>query len=193
MFKPITFKNIKDFVHDLDANRILMWELNYKPRLQFGVKTEYNSAGGEARLFDVMIVFTVIKSDHTFYKLIHGQEKLTGQQLIDIQNDTSILIKHFSPGAINFWFFRELIITVISGTYEYIEAQKVKVINTSCLIRSKDKSWKNMTKVDETIIDINYPIVTEINKYIPFASIFAASTNTIPGLELVEASIAKIE
>jgi hypothetical protein len=193
MLKPITFKNIKNMIHDLDSNRVIIWELFYKPRIQFGVKTEYNSEGAEPRLFDIGLVFTVIKSDNTYYKLIQSVEKLTGQELINIENDTKILTSHFSPGAINFWFFRELSITVIIGTYEYVEAQKVKVINTSAFTRLKDKNWKSISKIDETIFDLDYPIESAINNYTLFASMYAASTNLIPGIDLVEASIAKIE
>jgi hypothetical protein len=193
MLNPLSFRQIKNYFYDLEATKVIFWEMYYLPRSNFGVRTEFDDVGAGERMFNIGLVFTIFKNDNTFYRLIQNAEKLSGEELALINCDPKLLAKKYTPGAINFWFFRELPMRVITGTYEFLSIGKVRVNYNSIIDRNQNKEWIEKNNNMEDNFELDYQLVSPIKKYFAIASFNAASSEAINGIDLLESSIAKIQ
>jgi hypothetical protein len=192
MLNPLSFRQIKNYFYDTKASRVIFWEMYYLPQSKFGVKTAFDDRGQSDRLFQIGFVFTIFKNDSTFYRLIQTAEKLSGKDLALINCDPTILAKKYTPCSVNFWFFRELPMRVITGTYEYLTTGKVKVKYNLVHDRDKCKEWIAKSNDIEDYFELDYQLVSPIKTYSAIASFNAAINDELNGIDLLEKSIAKI-
>jgi hypothetical protein len=185
MKSPLTFRDIKHLFNYIDNDKIVIWELFYKPRKTFFGRIKYSDKKAINTEFEAGLVITILNADNVYYQIVTTAFNLRSEDLLKMVLDPMFIVGDLNMTWLNFLIFKKAAMNIIKGWY-YDIGENADITITHAYNRKTNENWQDLystCKNKNIQISIDTPIVTEINSYELIASIH--SMYTMPDIAMV--------
>jgi hypothetical protein len=185
MKSPLTFRDIKHLFNYIDNDKIVIWELFYKPRKTFFGQIKYSDKKAINTEFEAGLVITILNSDSVYYQIVTTAFNLRTEDLQKMVLDPMFIVGDLNMTWLNFLIFKKAAMNITKGWF-YDIGDLADVTITHAYNRKTNENWKDLypsCKNKNIQMTLDTPIITDINGYEQIASIH--SMYTMPDIAMV--------
>jgi hypothetical protein len=188
----LTFRDIKNLFKYVENDKIVIWELFYKPKKSIFGKIKYTDKKGFDSEFDAGLIITILNGDNQYYQIVTTAFKLQSKDLIKMVFDPMFIVGDLNMTWLNFLIFKKSPMNIIKGWFIDTDDQ-VEVTVTHVYNRKQNEQWKDNYREfnnKNSVVPIDTPIIAEIKGYEQLSSIH--SMYTMPDIAMVIRNIESI-
>ena len=192
MNSTLTFLDVKNLFNYIDNDKIVIWELFYKPKKKFFGFIRYDDKLKKEVEFDTGIIITILNSDNVYYQIITTSFRLHNFDLLKMVMDPMFIVGDLNMTWLNFLIFKKLPMNIIRGWF-FISDYQAEVTITHIYNRLTNGHWQDTYEnyqKKNSVFPIYTPIVTELKGYEKISSIH--SMYTMPDISMVIRNIDSI-
>jgi hypothetical protein len=192
MNSPLTFRDIKNLFKYVENDKIVIWELFYRPKQAWFGKIKYADKKGNNMEFDSGLIVTILNSNNQYYQIVTTAFKLPCKDLHKMVIDPMFIVNDLNMTWLNFLIFKKTPMNIIKGWF-FDSDEHAEVTVTHVYNRKQNEQWKDLYstfKDKNSIIPIDTAIITDLKGYEQLSSI--NSMYNMPDITMVIRNIESI-